>query len=90
MVNYLRLKVLDYHSKRDASPSVVSFASAATTTIATTTPAAKPTFTYTNGPFDLQWTIDTNTVDFTFTTSVTASDNIWAAFAFSTDKTMVI
>ena len=50
----------------------------------------KPAFTYTNGAFELQWTADTNTVDFTFSTTVTASDNIWAAFAFSTDKGMVI
>ena len=85
------IKGLAYHlTKRSSSLSVVSFVPAATTTIATTTTAAKPTFTYTNGPFNLEWAIDTNTVDFTFSTSLTASDNIWAAFAFSNDKTMVI
>ena len=82
---------LAYHSQnRDASPSLVSFASQkipSNTPIETTT--AKPAFTYTNGPFSLQWTADVNSVDFTFSTSVTDSDNIWAAFAFSSDKTMV-
>ena len=47
-------------------------------------------FSYKNGAFDLQWAAETNTVDFTLSTTVTASDDIWAAFAFSTDKGMVI
>ena len=77
---------LSYHSNRDASPSVVSFASQTSTP----TTVTKPTFTYAYGPFNLQWEVDINTVDFTFSTSATSTDNIWAAFAFSTDKTMVI
>ena len=40
--------------------------------------------------FTLQWTItDSEFVEFTFSTKVTGTDNIYSAFAFSDDQLMV-
>jgi hypothetical protein len=38
--------------------------------------------------FDLKWTAKNDEVDFVYSSAVNASDNVYLAFAFSTDTTM--
>lgn len=45
---------------------------------------------YETGRFSLSWCSRDNIVHFNFTVNTTETENIWAAFAFSTDKLMVI
>ena len=96
---YFNFLALNYHTSRTISTNTVNFneavptlATTPSTTIATTTRAALAGTaygTYKQGSLSLAWTSTENFIDFTITTKVSGSSNIYSSIGFSNDQKMV-